>query len=108
MLCKCTQMSVEVREIFLQSPSCLSSFVVEWNSGDRSQVISWSATSNADVIYHNVRLETPAVFNEISNQADWGNLYYAIKTVSDSSFASGPFLSLIVAYDSGKQYYLQD
>src|SRR6266853_3000823 len=84
MLCKCTQMSAEVREIFLQSPSCLSSFVVEWNSGERRQVIIWSATSNADVIYHSVRLQTLAVFNEISSQAEWGNLYYAIKTVSKS------------------------
>ena len=84
MLCKCTQMSAEVREIFLQSPSCLSSFVVEWNSGDSSRVIIWSTTSNADVIYHSVRLQTLAVFNEIRGQAEWGNLYYAIQKVSKS------------------------
>jgi hypothetical protein len=87
MLCKCTQMSAEVREIVLQSPSCFSSCLAEWNSGNRGQTILWNTTSNSDVIYHNVKLQTPAVFNEISNQAEWGNLYYAIKPVSKSSLS---------------------
>ncbi|KAI0290746.1 hypothetical protein B0F90DRAFT_1652294 [Multifurca ochricompacta] len=52
----------------------------EWNSGDTKQVILWSATSTADIIYHTVRLQTPAVFNEIRNLAEWGNLYYAMKS----------------------------
>ncbi|KAI0299461.1 hypothetical protein B0F90DRAFT_1818200 [Multifurca ochricompacta] len=45
----------------------------EWNSGDTKQVILWSATSTADIIYHTVRLQTPAVFNEIRNLAEWGD-----------------------------------
>ena len=88
MLYKCTQMSVEVREIVLRSPSCFSSCVAEWNSGNRGQTIQWNTTSNADVIYHSVKLQTQAVLNEISNQAEWGNLYYAIKPVSNSSLSS--------------------
>ncbi|KAH9993299.1 hypothetical protein BJV74DRAFT_916837 [Russula compacta] len=51
----------------------------EWSSGDRNQVIQWSTTSNSDVIYHSVRLLTPTDFEEISNQAEWGTLYYAMK-----------------------------
>jgi hypothetical protein len=88
MLYKCTQMSAEVREIVLRSPSCFSSCVAEWNSGDRAQTIQWSTASTTDVIYHSVKLQTQAVFNEISNQAEWGNLYYAIKPVSNSSLSS--------------------
>ena len=88
MLCKCTQMSAEVREIVLRSLSCFSSCVTEWNSGDRGKTISWTTTNNTNVIYHSVKLQTPAVFNEISNQAEWGNLYYAIKTVSNTSLRS--------------------
>ncbi|KAH9996278.1 hypothetical protein BJV77DRAFT_942524 [Russula vinacea] len=53
----------------------------EWNSGDRNQVIVWSATSNADVIFHSVRLQASAVFTEIIDQAEWGTLYYAMQTV---------------------------
>ena len=85
--------------------SCLSSLISEWSSGDRNQVIKWSATSNSDVVYHSVKLQTPAPFNEVSNQAEWGNLYYATQTVSNSC-SSGPF-SLLIVYGSGK-YHLQD
>ena len=67
--------------------SCFSSCVAEWNSGNRGQFIQWSTTSNDDVIYHNVKLQTPAPFNEVSGQAEWGNLYYAMKAVSNSSLS---------------------
>ncbi|KAI9434458.1 hypothetical protein H4582DRAFT_1818664 [Lactarius indigo] len=52
----------------------------EWMSADRSQVIVWSTTTNNDVIYHTVKLQNPAVFNEISTQAEWGTLHYAMKS----------------------------
>ncbi|KAI0289968.1 DUF1793-domain-containing protein [Russula brevipes] len=61
----------------------------EWNSGDRSQVITWSATPNSNVIYHSARLQTPAVFNEISNQAEWGTLYYAMKSGENVTYKIG-------------------
>ncbi|KAF8497614.1 hypothetical protein F5888DRAFT_1613618 [Russula emetica] len=51
----------------------------EWNSGNRSNTILWSSTSNADVIFHNVTLQSPVLFFEILDQAEWGNLYYAMK-----------------------------
>ncbi|KAI0278710.1 hypothetical protein BGY98DRAFT_1186437 [Russula aff. rugulosa BPL654] len=51
----------------------------EWNSGDRSQKILWSSTSNADVIFHRVTLQTQTVFTEVIDQAEWGTLYYAMK-----------------------------
>jgi hypothetical protein len=84
MLFRCIQTSAEVRVVVLRSTSFLCSFVTEWNSGDRSQEILWSAKSNDGIIYHSVNLETQAVFTEVVNQAEWGTLYYAMQTVSDS------------------------
>ncbi|KAH9968155.1 DUF1793-domain-containing protein [Russula dissimulans] len=51
----------------------------EWTSGNRSLLIKWSATNYSNVIYHSVKLQTQEVFNEISGQAEWGTLYYAME-----------------------------
>ena len=67
--------------VVLRSPSLHLSLVTEWSSGDRSQTILWSSSSNTDVIFHRVTLQTPAVFTEVMGQADWGTLYYAMKAV---------------------------
>jgi hypothetical protein len=64
--------------------------VIEWNSGDRSQVIDWSATSTSNVIYHTVKLQNPVLFEETSNQAEWGSFYYAMGSVSDSGVIYTP------------------
>jgi hypothetical protein len=76
-------MSVDVGEllIVIPIPLCLKS-IAEWLSGDRSREIGWSTTSNNNLIYHTVGLQDPAIFNEINAQADWGTLYYAMKSVS--------------------------
>ncbi|KAN0141387.1 DUF1793 domain containing protein [Lactarius tabidus] len=58
----------------------------QWLSGDPSQEIEWSTTSNDNVIYHTAELQNPAVFNEINTQADWGTLYYAMKSVGNITF----------------------
>ncbi|KAH9171796.1 hypothetical protein EDB89DRAFT_2096462 [Lactarius sanguifluus] len=55
----------------------------EWNSGDRSQVILWSATSTGDVVYHTIKLQNPVVFNEIGGMAEWGSVYYAMKSANN-------------------------
>jgi hypothetical protein len=72
-----------VNSILSSLPLCLNS-IAEWLSGDRSQEIGWSTTSNKDLIYHTVGLQDPAVFSEINTQADWGTLYYAMKSVRDT------------------------
>jgi hypothetical protein len=104
MLCRCIQTSAEVRGVVLRNPSFHPSFVTEWNSGNRNQVILWSATSNSDVIFHSVTLQTQAVFAEIVDQAEWGTLYYAMQTVSDSHQS----IFLLTVYDAGEQSHLQD
>ncbi|KAF8480056.1 hypothetical protein DFH94DRAFT_692413 [Russula ochroleuca] len=58
----------------------------EWNSGDRHQVIQWSTTPNADVVFHSVTLQTSAVFTEIIDQAEWGTLYYAMLTGTNVTY----------------------
>ena len=82
-LCRCIQMSAEVRAVVLQSPPLHFSLVAEWNSGDRSQTILWNSTSNSDVIFHRVTLQAPSLFTEVIGQADWGTLYFAMKAVRD-------------------------
>ncbi|KAI9434461.1 hypothetical protein H4582DRAFT_779038 [Lactarius indigo] len=63
-----------------------SDISAEWLSADRSQEVVWSTTTNNDVIYHTVKLQSPAVFNEISTQAEWGTLHYAMKSGGDITY----------------------
>ena len=82
MLCRCIQMLVEVRAIVLRIPPFSPNFITEWNSGDRTQKILWDPTSNANVVFHTVTLQTQLKFTEVINQAEWGTLYYAMQAVS--------------------------
>jgi len=75
--------SAEVREVIVVVPCPFYlNGVAEWLSGNRSQEIVWDATTNDDVIYHSVKLQNPEVFSEISSQAEWGTLHFAMKSVS--------------------------
>jgi hypothetical protein len=58
----------------------------EWTSGDRSQVIFWGTTSIDNVVYHTVKLQNPAIFNEISSMAEWGSFYYAMESTNNVTF----------------------
>ena len=60
----------------------LLSFVTEWSSGDRTQRILWSPTVNDRAIFHKIELQQPENFTEILDQAEWGTLYFAMKSVS--------------------------
>jgi hypothetical protein len=80
-------------------------FVAEWLSGDWSQVIVWSTTANNDVIYLTAQLQSPALFNEIAAQPEWGTLYHAMKSVSSNDVTRN--FPLIVG-DAGWRYYIQD
>jgi hypothetical protein len=83
MLCRCILTLAEVRPIVLRSPSLLFNFVLEWNSGNRNQTILWNnPTSNDDVVFHSVTLQSQEQFTEIIDQAEWGTLYYAMLAVS--------------------------
>ena len=77
-------MSLEVRTIIFWAPSLVPSFVAEWVSGNRSQTIRGSTTENNNVVFHSVTLQNPTTFKEITDQAEWGTLYYAMLRVSYS------------------------
>lgn len=51
----------------------------EWNSGDRSQQINWKTNTSAESVYHSANLVQQMPFQETSEQAVWGTLYYAMK-----------------------------
>ena len=91
-------MSVEVGEVLIVMPFGLSQTITEWLSGDRSQEIEWSTTSDKNLIYHKVELQNPATFNEINSQADWGTLYYAMGNVSVNGTV---YISLVIVDDLG-------
>jgi hypothetical protein len=73
---------VEVLEIILRSASFLLSPVTEWLSGNRTQKILWNTTFDSQAIFHNVTLQTPAIYTEILDQPEWGTLYFATPGVS--------------------------
>ena len=68
--------------IIPRSSSFLLSFVTEWLSGDRTQKIIWNTTFDSFATYHNVTLQTPAIYTEIHDQPEWGTLYFAKSSVS--------------------------
>lgn len=81
-MCRCIRTLAEVPAIILRGPSCLLSFVTEWMSGDPTQKIIWNTTFDSFAIYHNVTLQTSAIYTEILDQPEWGTLYFATPSVS--------------------------
>ena len=71
-------------------------FIAEWLSGDITQVIKWNTTSNNSVIYHAATRSIPAVFSEINTQAEWGTLYYAMRSVSGNGAI---YISVLIVGD---------
>ncbi|KAJ7232842.1 hypothetical protein B0H12DRAFT_1239497 [Mycena haematopus] len=49
----------------------------EWTSGDDSWDVQWSTTTT-DILSHEISLVSPAVYEEISDHAQYGNWYYSI------------------------------
>ena len=80
---RCIRTSAQVRDTINPIPiPFLTNVLADWLSADRSQVIVWSTTANNDVVYLNAQLQSPAMFNEISAQPEWGTVYLAMKSVS--------------------------
>jgi hypothetical protein len=82
MMCSAKCISVQVRQVFYHFFALLCLRVVaEWMSGDRSQIITWTTTTNSDVVFHSVSLQNPTLFEEIATQQEWGTLHIAMKSV---------------------------
>ena len=81
---KSTRMLVQVRcPLITGSLECYTDNAYsEWLSGNSSASVQWNTTSTNQLIYHQVDLEEPMQFTEVSDQAVDGTLYYAIAQVS--------------------------
>ena len=103
--CKYIRTSAEVYEFALHAHTYVLKPIVEWNSGNRSQVIGWSTASTSNVVFHTVKLKSPVLFEEISSQAEWGSFYYAMGSVSGSGVI---YISSLIVNDLGKWQLIQD
>ncbi|KAF9019248.1 DUF1793-domain-containing protein [Hymenopellis radicata] len=61
----------------------------EWVSGDSALAINWT-TSTEGAITHQIQLQEPAVFGEISDQTQYGSMYYATSSVDGLTYQTGP------------------
>ena len=86
-LCRFIQISAQVRKDTIVVPTLFVPNLsgAEWLSADWGQVVVWDTKANNDVISITAQLQSPAVFNEIATQPEWGTLYHAMKSVSGSS-----------------------
>ena len=53
----------------------------EWVSGNRSSLVKWNNQITGSSVYHEIELQNPAAYTEISNQAQDGKAYYAMASV---------------------------
>ncbi|KAF2198160.1 glutaminase A [Delitschia confertaspora ATCC 74209] len=74
----------------------------EWASGDRSAVAQWkTGFSSVGIAYHKVWKQTPQVFSEANDQAEWGSWYYATEAVEKLTFQSGADTEVREAFVNG-------
>ncbi|KAH9935633.1 uncharacterized protein B0H18DRAFT_1082345 [Fomitopsis serialis] len=61
----------------------------EWLSGNLSALVRWNTTTTNQLIYHQVELQNPTQFEEVSDQAVDGSLYYAMAQGKSATYQSG-------------------
>lgn len=61
----------------------------EWIAGDRDAIAQWNYSVVGDVAYHQIYRQNQILFSESSNQADWGNWYWATDNTDDLTYQSG-------------------
>ncbi|KAJ0424033.1 hypothetical protein BJY00DRAFT_299255 [Aspergillus carlsbadensis] len=73
----------------------------EWASGDRSAVAQWDhgVTSNG-IAYHKVHRQTPLLFSESRDQAEWGDWYWATDNGNSLTYQAGADISVRQAFAS--------
>jgi hypothetical protein len=64
--------------------------LLEWVSGDRTAIAEWEyGVTDHGVAYHKVYRQTQLLFSEISDQAEWGNWYWATDNSDKMTHQSG-------------------
>ncbi|CEL07861.1 Putative Glutaminase GtaA [Aspergillus calidoustus] len=73
----------------------------EWASGDRSAIAQWDhgVTSNG-VAYHKIHRQTPLLFSESRDQAEWGDWYWATNNGTSLTYQAGAGISVRQAFAS--------
>ncbi|EAU30850.1 hypothetical protein ATEG_08718 [Aspergillus terreus NIH2624] len=67
-----------------------SDISAEWASGNRNAIAQWDyGVTNGGVAYHKVWRQTPLLFSENSDQAEWGDWYWATDNRDGLTFQSG-------------------
>ncbi|KAJ6520970.1 hypothetical protein DFH09DRAFT_1251159 [Mycena vulgaris] len=60
----------------------------EWVSGVSSWDVEW-ATTTTDILSHEIHLASPATFEEINDQAQYGSLHYSILNDKKATYQTG-------------------
>ncbi|KAL2836099.1 hypothetical protein BJY01DRAFT_258783 [Aspergillus pseudoustus] len=73
----------------------------EWASGDRSAIAQWDrgVTSNG-IAYHKIHRQTPLLFSENRDQADWGDWYWATDNGTSLTYQAGADVDVRGAFAS--------
>ncbi|KAL4757432.1 glutaminase GtaA [Aspergillus foveolatus] len=71
----------------------------EFVSGDRSAIAQWDYGVTSDgVAYHKIYRQTPLLFSEHRDQAEWGDWYWATDNVAGLTYQAGPDIDVRGAF----------
>ncbi|RDW86226.1 glutaminase GtaA [Aspergillus mulundensis] len=73
----------------------------EFVSGDRSAIAQWDyGVTSGGVAYHKVHRQTPLLFSENRDQAEWGDWYWATDSGPGLTYQAGPDVDVRGAFSS--------
>ena len=61
----------------------------EWASGGRDSIVEWEYDATETLSYHKFYRQTPQIFTEINQQAEWGRWWWATDGVDGLTHQSG-------------------
>ncbi|KAL4884746.1 hypothetical protein BJY04DRAFT_215199 [Aspergillus karnatakaensis] len=73
----------------------------EWVSGDRSAIAQWDyGVTDKGVAYHKIHRQTPLLFSEHRDQAEWGDWYWATDSGVGLTYQTGADVDVRGAFAS--------
>jgi hypothetical protein len=74
---------------------------LEWASGDRSAIAQWDyGVTSKGIAYHKIHRQTPLLFSESRDQAEWGDWYWATDDGTSLTYQAGADISVRQAFAS--------
>lgn len=55
--------------------------LLEWLSGNRGLLFSWTIETTDDVMYYQLQLQSPEILNEVNNQIDDDTMFWTMPMV---------------------------